>query len=431
LADTVYDRYPAWSDDRYFGKIAFALIFSAMSFNAALSFINAHVTGVNAHFVELSEVFIIGTSIILGYRSFNLGYLIFIAMIIYTLDLTLFRAIVSPEAGIDVKIVRDFMIPFSFFFLGLRISKLETADSIVFKATALVLCVALFEYFFLPTYLKIFEVIQYYIARGTIQDTTHALEVSKGLMVSGLRPATQGRALLPFLGDHRVSSLFLEPNSLGNYGCIVAMWVIVRSRMTRQLYFWSLMAAIALIILSDTRFDAGFLVVGLLMIFLPSSVGTRIAFILPIVAMSVLVSLAITSGNSSDQITGLGLYPRLVYSGHVLLDFDLLNWLGTRVSRLQTFDAGYAYVISNAGVIGFALFWWVFVSLKGSNRYFYGFRNASAAYFAILFCIAESQLTIKTAALHWFLLGALSVATSSEREVRSRSGPPGQIELVG
>jgi putative polymerase len=431
LADTVYDRYPAWSGDRHVGKIAFALILSAMSFNAALSFINAHIAGVNARTVELSEVFIIGATIILGYRVFNLGYLIFVAMIIYTFNLTLFRAIVSPEAGIDVKIVRDFMIPFAFFFFGLRIAKLETADSIVFMATAVVFCVALFEYFFLPTYLKIFEVIQYYIARGTIQDTAHALEVSKGLMVSGLRPASQGRALLPFLGDHRVSSLFLEPNSLGNYGCIVAMWAVVRSRMTRQLYFWSLTAAIALIILSDTRFDAAFLAIGILMIFLPSNIGTPIAFVLPVIVMSLLVSLAIISGNPSDQVAGLGLYPRLVYSGHVILDFDFLNWLGVKVSRLQTFDAGYAYVISNAGIIGFALFWWVFISLKGSNRYFYAFRNASAAYFAILFCIAESQLTIKTAALHWFLMGALSVSTSGGRDVRSPSRPEGQIEPVG
>jgi putative polymerase len=408
----------AWSDDRYLGKIALALIFSAISFNALLSFGNANLTAVSAGTVMLSEMLIIGTVIVVGYRSFNIGYLILVGMMFYTLILTVVRANISPEAGFDVKIVRDFMIPIVFFMLGLRIKNLETADSIVFKATIVLLCFALFEYFYLDAYLKLFDVARYYIARGTLLETEHALNVSNGLMVSGIRPADQGRILLPFLGDHRVSSLFLEPNSLGNYGCIAALWAFVRSRMERRIYFWSFIGAGALIILSDTRFDATFLVtLGLLMLILPVNISTIMAFIMPLIAMLCLVSLEHISGDVSDQITGLGLYPRLLYSGHVILDFDLANWFGLKVSRLQTFDAGYAYLISNAGFIGLGLFWWIFMSLKGANRYFYVFRNVSAAYFAVLFCIAESQLTIKTAALHWFLMGALSVARSSGPEV--------------
>ena len=50
------------------------------------------------------------------------------------------------------------------------------------------------------------------------------------------------------------------------------------------------------------------------------------------------------------------------------------------------------------------------ISLGGRNRYFYAFRNANAAWFAMLLCISTSQFTIKTAALQWFLMGALSVA---------------------
>jgi putative polymerase len=410
--------HSAWSDDRYLGKIAFALIFSAISFNAVLSAVNANLTPVSVTTVMLSEMLIIGAAVVVGYRSFNIGYLVLVGMIFYTLTLTVVRADISPEAGFDVKIVRDFTIPIVFFVLGLRINNLETADSIVFKATALLLCVALFEYFYLETYLKVFDVVRYYIARGSLEESEHALTVSKGLMISGIRPADQGRVLLPFLGEHRVSSLFLEPNSLGNYGCIVALWAIVRSRMARRFYFWSLMGAGALIILSDTRFDATFLVtLGLLMLIVPVNISTPMAFIMPLIAMSCPVLLAVINGDVSDQIAGFGLYFRLLYSGHVILDFDILNWLGVKVSRLQTFDAGYGYVISNAGIIGLGLFWWIFLSLKGANRYFYAFRNASVAYFAVLFCIAESQLTIKTAALHWFLMGAISVARSSGPEV--------------
>ena len=81
-------------------------------------------------------------------------------------------------------------------------------------------------------------------------------------MVSGFRPADQGRTLLSFLGDHRVSSLFLEPSSLGNFGALVTLWAVVRSRMEGRLYLWCVLGGLALLILSDTRFDAYFLVLG-------------------------------------------------------------------------------------------------------------------------------------------------------------------------
>jgi putative polymerase len=121
---------------------------------------------------------------------------------------------------------------------------------------------------------------------------------------------------------------------------------------------------------------------------------------------------------------GLSLQDRLLYSGRVLLDFDIFNWLGIEASRGQTFDAGYAYVISNVGLIGFALFWLWFMSLSGRSRYLYAFRNTSAAYFAALFCISASQFTIKTAALLWFLMGVLSVARDASERTHARQQVP-------
>lgn len=404
-----------WADERYVGKVILFLIFSAICFNAVLSVVNAHLTEITGRTVAFSEVLIVGAAILVGYRSVKVVPLcLLLGMIFYTLTLSVFRSNISPEAGFDVKIIRDFLIPIAFFILGMRVTNLKAADSIVFKMTALLFGVALFEYFYLDTYLKVFNVIQYYIARGTLEASSWALEVAGGLMISGLRPAGQGRNLLPFLGDHRVSSLFLEPISLGNFGCIVMLWAVVRSRMTGRFYLWSFLVAGSLIILSDTRFDASFIWLGILVLLLPLNYSTPMAIVTPAIAMAVLIFLDLTSDVDTDDITGLGTYARLLYSGHVLLDFDILNWLGVKVSRLQTFDAGYAYIISNAGLIGLALFWYVLMSLQGTNRYFYAFRNASAVFFGILLCIGESQLTIKTAALHWFLLGTLSVARGSE-----------------
>ena len=115
---------------------------------------------------------------------------------------------------------------------------------------------------------------------------------------------------------------------------------------------------------------------------------------------------------------GYSLKDRLLFSGRVLLDFDLSNWLGITASRIPTADAGYAYIISNVGLLGFAAFWFWFMSLGGRSRYFYAFRNTSAAYFAAISCVSTSQFTIKTAALLWFLMGALSVVQGREAVVQ-------------
>jgi putative polymerase len=130
--------------------------------------------------------------------------------------------------------------------------------------------------------------------------------------------------------------------------------------------------------------------------------------------------------NSIPMVEGREAYDRLLYSGRVLYDFDVYNWLGLAVSRAQTFDSGYGYVVSNIGIIGFAALWVLFMSLQGSNRFFYAFRNVLAVYFAALLCISASQFTIKIAALLWFLLGVLSVvkATDGARSRRVVAATP-------
>jgi putative polymerase len=144
---------------------------------------------------------------------------------------------------------------------------------------------------------------------------------------------------------------------------------------------------------------------------------------MPFVLIFGLYLAAIAAPQDSPIIEGLSFQDRLLYSGRVLLDFDLYNWLGIEAYRIPTFDSGYAYVISNVGLLGLAAFWFWFMSLGGSSRYFYAFRNTSAAYFAALFCVSASQLTIKTAALLWFLMGALSVVRQAQHETFQGSLP--------
>jgi putative polymerase len=278
------------------------------------------------------------------------------------------------------------------------------------------LAFGVFEYFFLDTFLKIFGIAEYYIARGTLEDSEHALNVSKGLMVSGFRPEDQGRALLSFLGDHRVSSIFLEPITLGNFGTWVTLWAVVRSLMEGRLYIWSALGGLALLVLSDARFDAFFVVLGVVILITPPRITTLPIFLLPFLVIIALYILAASADpyDGRPMLEGRAIYDRLLYSGRVLSYLDAYNWFGLEAARADVMDAGYAYVISNVGIIGAAVLWILVMSLQGSSRYFFAFRNVAAVYLAASLCISASQFTIKIAALLWFLLGVLSAVRNTE-----------------
>lgn len=387
----------------------FALVLAAVTFNFVLCFINTNIASIiTPSSVMLAELVIISFAFLASIRFLNLTYLVLIAATVtYILTLSLVRWGVSPEHGFDIKIVRDFLIPIAFFMLGMTIKKLHHVDVAVKWISAITLSFATFEYFYLETFLKYFDVLKYYIARGTIaeSDLTHAFLVSGGLYFSGIRPEAQGRALFPFLGDHRVSSIFLEPISLGYFGIIVFMWGLVMSRIDRKIHFFSLSTGLLCIVLSDSRFGAGIIIVATILTFMPVRLSHFGVLLLPLFLVFGLLLLPEFFNLSRD----LSLSGRLSYSARVLTDFDAWNWLGFEASRLQTFDSGYAYLFSGVGILGFAVFWVIFLSIKGRSVYFDMFRNSSAAYFAIALCIGEGQLTIKTASLLWFMLGALAI----------------------
>jgi putative polymerase len=392
---------------------AVALIIAAISFNAVLCFLNTRGVAISNVHVMMSEAVLISAALLACRNHLNLKHLSVLALITaYTVAISALRYASVPADGFDPKISRDLVIPVVFFLLGTGIDEVKAADKVVFTATAILLVFATFEYFFLDSFLRIFGVAEYYVARGTLEASDWALDVSQGLMVSGFRPTDQGRTLLSFLGDHRVSSLFLEPSSLGNFGTLVTIWAMVRSRMEGRLFLWCALGGLSLLVLSDTRFDAYFLILATLVLMMPPRLTTPVVFLLPFVTIAGLYILGATHAESFSavpMVEGRGVYDRLLYSGRVLFDFDAYNWFGLESSRGQTFDSGYGYVISNVGIVGFAALWILFMSLQGANRFFYFFRNITALYFATMLCISASQFTIKIAALLWFLLGLLSV----------------------
>jgi putative polymerase len=102
---------------------------------------------------------------------------------------------------------------------------------------------------------------------------------------------------------------------------------------------------------------------------------------------------------------------------------DFLNWLGFHGPKNVTssFDSGYTYAVGIIGITGFSVLWLTFLTIKAPGPQFFLFRTLSAFYLALILCVSYSPFTIKTAALLWFLLGALAPRNTAQLSEQSRS----------
>lgn len=380
-------------------------VLGAMLFNIVLCFLNTIVGGVGNSAVIGCEVAIILAVLLYTFPVLSYSRFLVVGSAILFL-ITLAAARILLGGGADIKPVRDLLIPVAFFLFGSMAGDLRNADRIVRAVVTIVIAVGAFEYFLPDMFTRLFNVAGFYIERGTMAFTQ--AQGSSNLFVSGMRPegAGGGRGLFPILGNHRVSSIFLEPISAGNFGIVVFLWALVRSLMERRA-FWGLFAsAVLVIVMADSRFGANFCAFCLVLALLPAAIRTVAVAVMPVCAL--LALLLLPGPLSLHYGIDNGFIGRIILSGRILERFDALNWLGLKAPDFITSDSGYAYALGGFGIIGLFAFWIMLLLLKGANRHFYLMRDLAGAYFAVLLCISNSPFTIKTGALLWFLTGLLS-----------------------
>lgn len=213
----------------------------ALTFNTALCFLNTNVMAINDTMVMGSEVLLVATALYLGLGRNAAPYVVLAVFMSYAAMLMAMRPLLDPKA------VRDFLIPIAFYLLGRSCRDPRLADRAALISGLIVVAFGLFEFLALDVYVKYFNIIKYYVARGTVAPSDVKAETG-ALFASGIRP--DARTLLPFLGPHRASSVFLEPISTGNFGAIIYIWCLNRKEMRRR---WLTMATgIGAIILSDS-----------------------------------------------------------------------------------------------------------------------------------------------------------------------------------
>lgn len=380
------------------------LVIAATVFNAALCFLFTLGLPVgSAAVVAACEVLISTTALILARNAItDRAMLAMLVLVGYLLALSLLRQ------GSGPKIVRDLMIPFVYYFLGAASGTPERVDRLVRVLLLIVLAVAVLECSNIALYTKLLDVSGYFLAKGMMSaaDTANSVTgAGSGLYISGMR--IDGRNFLPFLepvlGLHRVSSVFLEPIELSNFAVIAYAWLLCRFRDHSAANTVGYMAVcFVLIAMCDSRFASVVCVLITICHLSGLSKSTAFVALLPVAMCGLTL---VRAGLWHPVVIGDDLMSRLFISGSLLASFTASEWFGLRESLGQIGDAGYAYLITYAGVLCAVALWAMFLAGSGVSRLAQTVRGAIAIYTTVLLTVSYGSFSIKTAALLWFIYG--------------------------
>ena len=391
-------------------RAVFAIVLGAFLFNFLLAFVNTRIMGISSAHVMLVEVALLGAGMVLALDRRVDFYMVLAIYLAYM------AMILSLRPELDLKAIRDGLIPICFYFLGRGVRDLRSVDQLVMICAGIVIGVGLFEYFLLDLFISFVNINDYYVARGTISAGDNFIEGSS-LFISGIRP--DGRNFFPFLGVHRVSSVFLEPVSMGNFGAFLAMWGFFRKDMKRR---WLAFAASAtVIIMADARFGL-FVCIALAGAFVVHRFVPRVLWwCLPLLISLSLVLYGVSTSqlNWADDLGG-----RWFHAARLFLKLDEQAVFGVSAQDPFLADNGYAYTLHQIGLIGALALWSTLIFAPVRSWDAWRFRALVVTYICLLMVVSNSIYSIKTAALLWLCVGAVDVWPGFRREAQPSAGHP-------
>jgi putative polymerase len=405
------------TDDRFMPRyLRFCAISSVMGglvFNFFLCFVNTRVMAVRDSHVMLMELACIGAAFLVA-ADRRAG--LYLVLGIFTTYMIFLFALRGQN---DLKALRDIFIPVVFFAMGSRLADIRLADKLAVWSAIIVLAFACFEYFLLDIYLEWFNVLGYYISRGTVS-LAESFGATKGLFISGLRP--EPRTLLPFLGQHRVSSVFLEPVSMGNFAAITFAWAMFRRGWGGRWFLFP--AAFAMAVFADARF--GLFTCILMAVLSPffRIIPRTVWLVLPIFVIAIIGAYGLESGTHGGDNSLSG---RLEATAAIISRLPIGVVIGTETTDGFVSDSGLAYTLTKFGLLGFPALWALFVFQPLRSARAWDFFSMMILYLMLIMVISNSFFSIKTAALMWFMTGtAAAVNLPKTRSIWARLFPPPQ-----
>lgn len=379
-------------------RLVTGILLAAVCYQALLCFMNTAGLRTSVAIVGLTEVLIMLACLPLLVRRLLPG------LIIIALLAGAYFCIAALASGwLNPKTFRDLAIPLCFFWLGCNLGRPDVIDRALVPIIVVVIALGLFELLMLDTYTRFFDIFSYYVSTGNLAPITDFVRESK-LQLNGIRPEGIGRTLLPgLLGNHRVSSVFLEPVSLGNFATIIAAWGFSRDGADWRKGLFFVGSAVVMIILCDSRFALLLMPLMLAARLLFRGPLLNLALLAPFVAIACVILIGVLSHRHGDDLMG-----RLTVSGWALLEFDTPMLFAFSIPPYFG-DMGYAYVLAGFGLPLSLLLWFSLWLQPLPDERGRRFRALASLYMALILGVSGTSLfAFKTAALLWCMLGCMS-----------------------
>jgi putative polymerase len=374
------------------------VLWACVLFNLGLCFVNSSVVGISALHVIAAVAVILAAAFLLpfsrGARAPGRMDLLLILLFGTWLLLSILRQNADPKYFRDVAIIPLFIL------LGMASCNGEGLHRRLFWLHIVILGFALWEAFAVTSFVRVFSIADYFAStRGS---NTLAWSVDSGLFLSSVRP--EERFLFADLPIHRLSSVFLEPVSLGNYVVIATIWL---AGFWKQIPAWMRFPAVLATLLLLAGSDSRMATVTCLAILLALPFKRFIFPLAPaltaplVIAAMALVAWALDLKSGLDDFGG-----RIAHAVEVLGAFRLEDYAGLSLAQLEgSEDAGFAYIILTQSLVVAAILWACLFVRKlqsADSRYVH---LAIALYVALNLTVSWSLFSIKTAAIVWVLLG--------------------------
>lgn len=378
--------------------LAFTIIVATVTYQFWLALIHTNLIRISPTLFAMTEIVILLACVPVMFV--NIRPVISLVVVFIASNLILMAIF---RGGVDFKAFRDIAIVIIFYWVGSNVGNIRTADRLLAALAMVVASVGLVEWLFVDTYTRFINIFSYYLGLGRL-DASAAAITGQRLNLNGIRPDGIGRTILPAIfGNHRISSIFLEPVSLGNFAVILAAWGFSKSKEELRKTIFFVSVAVLLIAYSDSRY--GLVMLGLLAIFRIVIVdkGHVGAFLFPFFGVGMVIIVAVLFPEKITQDNFLG---RLAWTGEALMEFDAGLLVGWESPVKSYMDMGYAYALSKFGLIMCISLWFVFWLLPIRDIRGIRFRAYIALYIALNLSVSGTSLfALKTAGILWFLMG--------------------------
>jgi len=386
------------------------VLIGAVSFNAILAIVNGHLFGLQRVHVVLAEVVIYAAALsLIGFkadRKMMPWFLLSLFIILSGLLLAL------GNGAFNAKYLRDVLVIPVFVMLGMTFHRATLIRPLLILQT-IVFLVAVVEAVLPGAYADVFRILEYYVNTRDFSESQF-WNADSTLFISATRP---GERFFGFIELHRISSIFLEPVSLGNYCVVMAIAAIA---FWRELGIWSriylIVSILAMLIGCDGRLAAASILIILILVPLLNQIPSRWSVTyLPLVLVFSAGYVWIFNKDAAGDTFGGRLAGSLLF----LSEMDLSGLLGfDAISAESSADSGIAYFLLTQSVIGVAIIWLCICMVPDGRDYRSRmYVHALAVFIPLNLMVSYSFFSIKVAALIWFCYGYVYMKSLSEGAV--------------